>query len=154
MNASNPFQIPTAYQIDIENRRRARVKKTVIITVGATAALLVGLLIEGCVSEHSKSAAMSEPMAIADSAPAPTVKTAVANSIPQPVPAAQPANVPPAGAVTPASKAAETIYIVQSGDTLGKIAKTRGTTVKALKSANGLNSDKIVVGEKLKIPTA
>ncbi len=42
-------------------------------------------------------------------------------------------------------------YTVKGGDTLAKIAKKNGTTVKALRSANNLTSDKINVGQKLKI---
>jgi LysM repeat protein len=48
----------------------------------------------------------------------------------------------------------ETIYVIKSGDSLTRIAKAHGTTVKALKTANGLENDRIVVGAKLKIPTA
>ena len=48
----------------------------------------------------------------------------------------------------------ETLYVIKSGDTLIRIAKVHGITVKALKAANGLESDRIVVGAKLKIPTA
>ncbi len=44
------------------------------------------------------------------------------------------------------------IYVVKSGDTLTKIAATHGTTVKALRAANTLKTDKIKVGQKLKIP--
>ncbi len=42
-------------------------------------------------------------------------------------------------------------YTVKGGDTLAKIAKKHGTTVKAIRSANNLSSDKINVGQKLKI---
>lgn len=41
---------------------------------------------------------------------------------------------------------------VQSGDNLTKIARRNNTTVSALKSANGLTSDMIRVGQKLRIP--
>ena len=44
-------------------------------------------------------------------------------------------------------------YTVKSGDTLTKIAKSHGTTVKAIESANGLTTTKIKVGQKLKIPS-
>jgi len=44
------------------------------------------------------------------------------------------------------------IYIVKSGDSLTKIATEFGVTVKALRSANNLTTDKIVVGQKLKLP--
>lgn len=46
----------------------------------------------------------------------------------------------------------EVVYVVKSGDTLMKIAKQHGTTYKAIKAANGLATDKIKVGQKLKIP--
>jgi LysM repeat protein len=48
----------------------------------------------------------------------------------------------------------QTFYVVKSGDTLSHIAKVHGTTIKALKAVNGLASDRIIVGAKLKIPTA
>ena len=43
-------------------------------------------------------------------------------------------------------------YVVQSGDMLSKIAVKSGTTVKALREANKMTGDKIVVGQKLIIP--
>ena len=43
-------------------------------------------------------------------------------------------------------------YTVKSGDTLTKIAKAHGTTVKAIKAASNLTTDHIKVGQKLKIP--
>jgi LysM repeat protein len=52
----------------------------------------------------------------------------------------------------PAATGATTPYTVKGGDTLGKIAKKHGTTPKAIRAANGLSSDKINVGQKLKIP--
>jgi LysM repeat protein len=48
--------------------------------------------------------------------------------------------------------AGEEIYTVKSGDTLTKIARTHGATVKALESENNLSTTKIKVGQKLKIP--
>ena len=46
----------------------------------------------------------------------------------------------------------EQMYTVKSGDSLTKIASQFATTVKALRSVNDLKTDKIVVGQKLKIP--
>lgn len=43
-------------------------------------------------------------------------------------------------------------YTVKSGDTLTGIASRHATTVKALRSENNLTTDKIRVGQKLKIP--
>jgi LysM repeat protein len=71
------------------------------------------------------------------------------------IPAA--AAVPVAGGVAPgvaipAATGGEQSYVVKSGDTLTKIAKDHGTTVKALRAANNLKTEKIKVGDKLVIP--
>lgn len=63
----------------------------------------------------------------------------------------------PAGAahVANAAEAGEaSTYVVKSGDSLIKISKNVGVSVKALKSANGLKTDAIKVGQKLKVPAA
>ena len=44
------------------------------------------------------------------------------------------------------------IYVVKSGDTLTRIAKRYGVTVRAIESENGLSTTHIKVGQKLKIP--
>ena len=70
--------------------------------------------------------------------PAPTAATTLTNA---------------GGSNAPAETAAgEQVYTVKSGDSLTKIATQFGTTVKAIRSANSLKTDKIVVGQKLKIP--
>jgi len=51
-----------------------------------------------------------------------------------------------------AHESSTTSYTVKTGDTLAKIAKTHGVTVKALQAANKLSTTKISVGKKLKIP--
>jgi LysM repeat protein len=68
----------------------------------------------------------------------------------------------PAGGTSATSPAAGTgpavestggeAYTVKSGDTLTKIAKAHGTTVKAIRAENNLTTDHIKVGQKLKIP--
>lgn len=45
-------------------------------------------------------------------------------------------------------------YVVKSGDTLGAIAYGNGINIRQLKELNGLKSDVIRVGQKLKIPAA
>jgi LysM repeat protein len=64
---------------------------------------------------------------------------------------------PAPGGMAPAettSVSGEQIYTVKSGDNLTKIAAKFGTTVKALRAANGLRTDSIKVGQKLTIPGA
>lgn len=43
-------------------------------------------------------------------------------------------------------------HVVKAGETLVRIAKQHGTTVKAIQSANGLKTSGIRVGQKLKLP--
>ncbi|HZF01204.1 MAG TPA: LysM peptidoglycan-binding domain-containing protein [Methylomirabilota bacterium] len=153
MNSANPFQIPSCFQLDNERKRKERFKKAVIASVVAAALLLVGLLIQGCKSERSASstplqtAAVSTatPQTISISAPMTRLNPGV---MPQPVPSVQKASMTPAFSQSPA------VYVVKSGDTLTRIAKAHGISVKALRSANDLANDQIVVGAKLKIPTA
>lgn len=52
-----------------------------------------------------------------------------------------------------ATNGGDKTYVVKSGDTLFKIAKTTGTTAKALRTANKLRTDQIKVGQKLVIPS-
>ncbi|MEH6908143.1 C40 family peptidase [Neobacillus drentensis] len=55
--------------------------------------------------------------------------------------------------ITPVVKQPETTeYIVKSGDTLGRIAGKYQLSVKELKELNKLSSDRIYVGQKLKVP--
>ena len=68
--------------------------------------------------------------------------------------------VVPGGATAPAAagvdatvgnSGGETTYVVKSGDSLTKIAKAHGTTVKAIQTANNLTTTSIKAGQKLKI---
>ncbi len=54
-----------------------------------------------------------------------------------------------AGTETPGG---QQTYTVKSNDSLSKIARQFGVKVKALRAANNLRSDRIKVGDKLKIP--
>jgi LysM repeat protein len=92
--------------------------------------------------------------------PTPGVKQAMAVS-PAPDSSLQPAiatTTKPAavssGENTAVTGHSDNFYVIKPGDTLTHIAKAHGTTVKALKAANSLANDRIVVGARLKIPEA
>jgi LysM repeat protein len=70
-------------------------------------------------------------------------------TIPASTKSADATSAAPAG--TPDASGGET-YTVKSGDTLTKVAKKHGVSLKALKAANNLTTDHIKVGEKLVIP--
>lgn len=163
MNTTNPFQIPSCLQrADVQLRRRERFRRGVVVIVAAVVALLVVLLIEGCMSEHAKTASSSVPAVTGQpSTPAPAPVVA-------PKPAAVPAHAPspahfavssaltPAVAAKPVAPVAASpaqVYVVKSGDTLSRIAKQHHTSVKALKAVNGLDTDIIAVGAALKLPS-
>jgi LysM repeat protein len=159
MNPSNPFQIPACIQADMQQRQRLRVRQAVIAAVAVLATLLVALLIAGCVSNRSQTAAVVSP-------PAPTPdKAATVKSIAPAAPAPKPANLSPFNPASPSAAFAVRagtpsvfspagVYVVKAGDTLTRIARRHRMTVKALKAANGLDTDTIAIGEKLKIPGA
>lgn len=161
MNASNPFQIPVCLQrADSQQRRQERFRKGFIAVVAAIVVLLVGLLIEGCMSEKSTASAptpgqtitvqpapQANPDTIAEQKPSQSLQPKVTTPH-------QPATPAASDSGTASNLAKSLIYTVKSGDTLTRIAKAHGTTVKALKAANSLENDRIVVGTKLKIPEA
>jgi len=51
-----------------------------------------------------------------------------------------------------ATSAEGDVYVVKTGDTLSKIAKTHGTTFKKIMAMNDLKSTSIRAGQKLKLP--
>jgi LysM repeat protein len=160
MNASNPFQIPVCLQrADSQQRRRERFKRGFIAALAAIVVLLVGALIEGCMSEQTANSSPTASSTVTDfPTPAPGQTLVVSpgpNSASQPnlETTRKPAVVAPNEHAAASSQSA-TLYVIKAGDTLTRIAKTHGTTVKALKTANGLVNDRIVVGAKLKIPEA
>jgi len=68
-------------------------------------------------------------------------------------PVSRPEPKPPAAAVTAVAGEGVT-YVVKAGDSLSVIAARYGTTVKALREANGLSGDRILVGQTLVVPGA
>ena len=63
---------------------------------------------------------------------------------------------PLAGGVEPTAAAMETaaptVYTVKPNDNLTKVAKAHGITVKAVRALNNLKTDRLSVGQKLKLP--
>ena len=157
VNVSNPFQIPPCLQrADLQLRRQKRFQRIVVFSVAAVAAILVVMLIEGCMVEHSKASSDNS----VSTTEKPPVKVASAETKPSVTlpsrPIVPPAMTPvsPKQSASPAVRTQESIYVVKPGDNLTRIAKLHRTTVSELKALNGLNRDTLAVGMKLKLPTA
>ena len=58
----------------------------------------------------------------------------------------------PVHAAPAASNGGGKVHVVVKGDSLSKIAAKHGTTSDAIKKANGMKSDTVVLGSKLRIP--
>ena len=100
----------------------------------------------------------SAPPAVPEAVPAtrepfPATPPGTARTAPAPVVQDMPLPAVPPSAAPAAPAAQEMIrYTVKAGDNLTKIARNHGTTVKALRTANNLKTDRILVGQKLKVP--
>jgi LysM repeat protein len=101
----------------------------------------------------------------APSAPAETMSAPVVATEPSPVLTPKTAETTPsashAAGSTHSNKAKVatadgpvTVYVVKVGDNLTKIARAHGTTAKAIREASALKTDRILVGQKLKVPTS
>jgi hypothetical protein len=128
MSTPNPFVPAGSLIAERQRRNRTQFKVAVYAVLAAHAMLVLGLLIQGCKTDTP--AQTTEPVVSATPAPIPKPR---ANPIP------------------PTARG-DLIYVVMSGDTVNRIAKTHGTTVQALRTANGLKNDRLVVGMKLRIP--
>jgi LysM repeat protein len=160
MNTStNPFRIPACLQADLQRQRQVRFKKFVVASIIASTGGLVILLIVGCMSEQSRSAATTAPVttgvqpkntARVSRQPVKTLPLtpAVSSMSKSPVLPPPPQSPPLVAQTSPG------VYVVKPGDTLTRIARLHKITVNELKAANALESDRILPGAKLKLPPA
>jgi LysM repeat protein len=157
MSNPNPF-VPKGSLLDQQSKRRSRLKLAVfcIVAVGVTG--LVAMLIQGCKRDTSTDlnplptpdtnspaidTSTNPPIADTNTPPPIAVPTNVSNTPPVVVPPVVVAPVETAG----------TEYIVVAGDTLGKIAKKNGVSLKALEAANpGVDSKHLKIKQKLVLP--
>jgi LysM repeat protein len=147
MNNPNPF-VPQGSLLEQE-KRRSRMKLAVFCVLAISVCGLTAMLIQGCKRE-TENADNNPPvdtnqMVVADTNASPMEASNTAAVVP-PIPTNPPVIVPPLETAT-------TEYTVVAGDTLGKIAKKSGVTLKALEDANpGIVPTKLKVNQKLVIP--
>ena len=155
MKNINPF-VPQGSVLE-QNKRRSRMKLAVFCVLAVSVAGLSAMLIQGCKREQvetpppntepgsSMTDTSQPPAMVSTSAPPVEVSTSA-----PPVVVAPPVVAPPTPVVP---EATGTEYTVVKGDTLAKIAKKNGVTLKALEAANpSVQPTKLKIGQKLTIP--
>jgi LysM repeat protein len=144
MNSPNPF-VPQGSLLELQSKSRSRVKVAVFCVLAVNVIGLTALLMQGCKREQNE----AENQAPLET----TNEAAMLNSnLPPEV-----ASNPPVGVAQPPAvpETAGTEYVVVKGDSLWKIAKHYGVTIKAIEAANpGVDPAKLKVGQKLSIPGA
>ena len=148
MNKSNPF-VPKGSLLEQQSQRRFRLKFAVGCVLAVSVTGLVAMLIQGCKRTSPDTEIQPPPFAETNPPdmgvnPLPMVYT-------NPVVVTMPAN--PVVVPEPVAPAAGSEYVVVKGDSLAKIAKKNGVTLKALEAANpGVVPTKLKIGQKLVIP--
>ena len=154
MNNPNPF-VPKGSLLEQQSQRRSRLKLAVFCVLAVSVTGLVAMLIQGCkrekpTDELNPTAVDTNTVAVDTNLPAMSVSNPPV--VLPPVTTNPPVVLPPVASVeTPAVGGSD--YVVVKGDSLAKIAKKNGVTLKALQAANpGVVPTKLKVGQKLVIP--
>lgn len=156
MTNPNPF-VPKGSLLEQQSQRRSRLKLAVFCVLAVSVTGLVAMLIQGCKRENPEAGANPPPadsgLPALDLTNAPPPETNAPVFLP-PVPT-NPAPVVVAPPPPPPVDTGGSEYVVVAGDTLGKIAKAHGISVKALEAANpGVDPKKLKIKQKLVIPAS
>ena len=145
MNNPNPF-VPQGSLLEQQSKRRSHMKLGVFCVLLVGVVGLTAMLIQGCKREQNNEAENQPPV---------DTNMVVMNTNPPPTEVSNPPVVAPVVVPPPVYAVAATEYVVVHGDTLGKIAKRHGLTLKAIQAANpGVEPAKLKVGQKLSIPAS
>ncbi len=148
MNKSNPF-VPKGSLLEQQSQRRFRLKFAVGCVLVVSVTGLVAMLIQGC--KRATPETEIQPPPFAETNPPDTGTNPPPMVYTNPVVVTMPAN--PVVVPEPVAPAAGSEYVVVKGDSLAKIAKKNGVTLKALEAANpGVVPTKLKIGQKLVIP--
>jgi LysM repeat protein len=126
----------------------------ILVVVGA-GGFAIGMLLPLLISLPAGSISTVSPAPTAGSTAAPTAGSSgtpgAASGGASPSAGASAA---PSPSVAPTPGATPLVYVVQSGDQLGRIAQSFGVTLQAIQAANGItNPNLIITGQKLVIPS-
>lgn len=146
MNNPNPF-VPQGSLLEQE-KRRSRMKLAVFCVLAISVCGLTAMLIQGCKRETAENnlSVDTNTVATADTNTPPMDNSNATAYVP-PVVTNPPVVVPPPVEPT------ESEYVIVKGDTLGKVAKAHGISLKALEAANpNVQPTRLKVGDKIVIP--
>jgi LysM repeat protein len=154
---NSPLQRPTPV-------KRSRFLLTASAVLGAHVLALMVLLIQGCQNESISTAqgqiapsqAVTGPdvglSSFASASSVAQTASVVARVSQSPNPAIGRPVAENAPAAAEAGVPSFTIYVAKPGDSLSRIAKRHGTSIKALRALNTLEHDRIAIGQKIRIP--
>ena len=158
MNNPNPF-VPKGSLLEQQSQRRSRLKLAVFCVLAVSVTGLIAMLIQGCKREKPSDTDLTQPSldTSATNIDNGTNTSLEVSNPPITVPplATNPPPVipPPIAPVQPVVQTGGSEYVVVKGDSLAKIAKKNGVTLKALEAANpGVVPTKLKVGQKLTLP--
>ncbi|HVU28231.1 MAG TPA: LysM peptidoglycan-binding domain-containing protein [Verrucomicrobiae bacterium] len=152
MNNPNPF-VPKGSLLEQQSKRRSRMKLGVFCVLAVSVVGLMAMLIQGCKRENETADNTD------NSTPTVDTNAFAADTNTPPMEASNPPVTAPPVVVTPTpapvTEPTTTEYVIVKGDTLGKIAKKNGVTLKALEDANpNVQPSKLKVGQKIVIPAS
>jgi LysM repeat protein len=169
MNNPNPF-VPQGSLLEQQSKRRSRLKLGVLCVLAVGIAGLAAMLIQGCkreqdqdqnspdLSQNTPQVDTNAPVETDTNQPPVEGSNATPEMATSQTPEGAPttANTPPpepAPEPAPAPAPTESEYVIVRGDTLGKIAKANGITLRALEDANpNVQPTRLHVGQKLVLP--
>jgi len=173
MNNPNPF-VPQGSLQEQQNKRRTNLKLGVLGVITVSVVCLTVMLIQGCkkapTDDTSTASVDTNTIPVPDTNVPPPLDTnqppqmpASGTNLSVPAPVGAVAQVP--APITPIQPVATPLppatpdlgsggeYVVVKGDSLAKIAKKNGVSLKALEEANvGVKPSKLKIGQKLVIP--
>jgi LysM repeat protein len=148
MNNPNPF-VPKGSLLEEQSKRRSRMKLGVFCVIAVSVTGLMAMLIQGCKRE-TETADNTE-----NSTPSVDTNPPAVDTNPPPMEASNPPVVAPPVVAPVPEEPATTEYVIVKGDTLGKIARKNGVSLRALEAANsGVVPTRLKVGQKISIPAA
>ena len=169
MNNPNPL-VPQGSLLQPGSKTKSKVALVIFGVIAIHAALIVGLLVQGCKREEAKKAEPTPISSLPGLPPDPYANKYMEPTNPPPTPSNAPVVTAPAPVAAPEGAAPAPIaapmtpgvpeggtheYTIAKGDSFYSIAKKRGLSMSAVAKANpGVDPARLQVGQKIQLPAA